>query len=66
MASGTVKYYDKEKGFGFIQPDDGGRDLYVLSVNIETQDHDLTEGQRVSYEVGMSRKGPAATKVKVM
>lgn len=66
MATGTVKWFNKDKGFGFIQPDEGGRDVYVQTVNIETPDQNLMDGQRVEYEVAVGRKGPEATKVKVI
>jgi CspA family cold shock protein len=64
MATGTVKWFNKDKGFGFIQPDEGGRDIYVHISNIETQD--LSDGQRVEYEMAMGRKGPEATQVKAI
>lgn len=64
MAKGTVKWFNKDKGFGFILPDEGGRDLYVHATNIDTSDHSLSDGQRVEYETAMGRKGPEATKVK--
>ncbi|MBX7065778.1 MAG: cold-shock protein [Parachlamydiales bacterium] len=64
MATGTVKWFNKDKGFGFIQPDDGGRDVYVHVTNIITPDANLTDGQRVEYEMAMGRKGPEAVKVK--
>ena len=64
MAKGTVKWYNKDKGFGFIAPDEGGRDLYVQALNVETPDHTLADGQRVEYEMSMGRKGPEAVRVK--
>ena len=64
MARGTVRWYDKEKGFGFIIPDDGGRDLYIQFSNIETDDHELMDNQRVEYETTLGRKGPEATHVR--
>jgi len=64
MAFGTVKWFDKNKGFGFIAPDDGGRDVYVQVTNIETPDSSLSDGQRVEFEMGMGRKGPEALHVK--
>lgn len=64
MSTGTVKWFNKDKGFGFIQPDDGGRDVYVHVTNIITPDNNLADGQRVEYEMAMGRKGPEAVKVK--
>ncbi len=66
MAKGTVKWYNKDKGFGFVSPDEGGRDIYIQTLNVETPDHNLADGQRVEYELNMGRKGPEATKVKVI
>ncbi len=64
MPKGTVKWFNKDQGFGFIMPDEGGRDIYVQTTHIETPDQLLADGQRVEYEVGMGRKGPEATHVK--
>ena len=64
MATGTVKWFSKEKGFGFIMPDEGGKDIYVQASNVDTQDNNLADGQRVEYELSMGRKGPEAIKVK--
>lgn len=66
MALGTVKWFDKNKGFGFIAPDDGGRDVYVQVTNVETPDASLSDGQRVEFEMGMGRKGPEALHVKLL
>lgn len=60
---GTIRWFNKEQGFGFITPDDGGRDVYVQTANIETEDHDLLDGQRVEFEITLGRKGPEATQV---
>jgi CspA family cold shock protein len=52
MAIGTVKWYNSEKGFGFIQPDDGGKDAFVHVSAIERAGmSDLREGQKVSFEL---------------
>ena len=52
MAIGTVKWYNAEKGFGFIQPDDGGKDAFVHVSAIERAGmSDLREGQKISYEM---------------
>lgn len=64
MSKGTVKWFNKDKGFGFIMPDEGGRDIYVQVQNVETPDNNLSDGQRVEYELSMGRKGPEAIKVK--
>jgi len=52
MPTGTVKWYNSQKGFGFIQPDDGGKDAFVHVSAIERAGMgDLTEGQTISYEL---------------
>lgn len=64
MATGTVKWFNANKGFGFITPDDGGDDLFVHHSEIKTSGYaSLDEGQKVEYEVGQGRKGPCATNV---
>ena len=63
MATGTVKWFNEEKGFGFITPDDGGKDLFVHHSETSSP---LSDGQKVEYEVGEGRKGPCATNVKVV
>ncbi|WP_269523570.1 cold-shock protein [Coraliomargarita parva] len=65
MSTGTVKWFDAGKGFGFIQPEDGGKDLFVHHSEIESNGYaSLEEGQKVQFEVGSGPKGPCATKVK--
>lgn len=61
---GTVKWFNKDKGFGFITPDDGGRDVFVHISNIEPPHDSLSDGQRVSFHTAVGRKGPEATHVK--
>ena len=52
MATGTVKWYNSTKGYGFIEPSDGGKDVFVHVSAVETSDlNTLNEGQKVSYEV---------------
>lgn len=64
MASGTVKWFNADKGFGFIAPDDGGDDLFVHHSEVRTQGYaSLNEGQKVEFTVGQGRKGPCATNV---
>ena len=64
MPTGTVKWYDPEKGFGFISRDEGGPDLFVhrSALGLET----LGEGDQVEFEAGSGLKGPAATSVTVL
>lgn len=64
MAKGTVKWFNKDQGFGFIAPDEGGRDIYVQASHIETPEQTLMDGQRVEYEASMGRKGPEAIHIK--
>ena len=61
--AGTVKWFNKDKGFGFIAPDSGERDLYVQAANVQTPDQTLYDGQRVEFEFVIGRKGPEAVKV---
>jgi CspA family cold shock protein len=65
MAGGTVKWFNDEKGYGFITPDDGSKDLFVHFSNIAGEGFkSLSEGQKVVYEAGEGRKGPEATDVR--
>ncbi|MDH5484805.1 MAG: cold-shock protein [Gammaproteobacteria bacterium] len=64
MATGTVKWFNESKGFGFIAPSDGSADVFVhFSVIEGTGFKTLNEGQEVSFEVETGPKGPQATKV---
>ena len=64
MAQGTVKWFNAEKGFGFISPDDGGKDVFVHFSAIEGGGYrSLEENQKVSYTVTQGNKGPQATAV---
>jgi cold shock protein len=64
MATGTVKWFSDDKGFGFITPDDGGRDLFVHFSGISGDGYrSLPEGQKVSYEEEAGPKGPKAVSV---
>jgi len=66
VATGTVKWFNSEKGYGFITPDDGGDDLFIHYSNIDSEGfRTLEEGQKVEYEAGQGRKGPEATKVRI-
>src|ERR1700710_530962 len=64
MATGTVKWFSDDKGFGFITPDDGGRDLFVHYSGIAGDGYrSLPEGSKVSYEEEAGPKGPKAINV---
>jgi cold shock protein len=66
MPTGTVKWFNADKGFGFITPEDGGKDLFVHHSAIEGNGYrSLDEGAKVSYETEASDKGPKAIKVNV-
>ena len=62
--TGTVKWFDNKKGYGFITPEDGSKDLFVHMSGITMEGYKtLTEDQTVHYEVGDSERGPVATNV---
>ena len=64
MAEGTVKWFSNEKGYGFITPDDGGKDLFVHFSSISGEGYrSLNDGARVSYEDEDGPKGPVAVNV---
>jgi CspA family cold shock protein len=64
MPTGTVKWFNADKGFGFITPEDGSKDLFVHHSAIEGDGYrSLDEGATVSYETVSSDKGPKAEKV---
>ena len=57
MATGTVKWYNETKGYGFIQPDNGGKDVFVHATALERAGmRGLAEGQKVSYDVESDRR----------
>jgi CspA family cold shock protein len=65
LDTGTVKWFNEKKGFGFIEPDNGGEDLFVHHSDIQTEGfRTLQEGQKVSYDTGQGPKGPKATNVR--
>ena len=67
MATGTVKWFNDSKGFGFITPDDGGKDLFAHHSNIKMDGYkSLKEGQKVSFDVTHGQNGPAATNIKAL
>ncbi|MBK8461178.1 MAG: cold-shock protein [Micropruina sp.] len=67
MAQGTVKWFNADKGFGFIEVDGGGQDVFVHYSAIETSGYrSLTEGQRVEFKVVPGNKGPQADGVRAV
>ena len=63
MPAGTVKFFNDQKGYGFITPDEG-EDLFIHVSNIQPSEGTLSDGQRVEFEIGQGRKGPAARGVR--
>ncbi len=63
MSNGTVKFFNNSKGFGFITPDEGGKDLFIHQSGLT---EDIAEGDKVSYDVEESPKGLNAVNVKVL
>lgn len=67
MPKGTVKWFNNAKGYGFIGPDDGSKDLFVHYSAVQLQGYkSLHEGQKVEYEVVQGEKGPQAANVKLL
>ena len=65
MATGTVKWFSDEKGYGFVTPDDGSKDLFVHFSGIAGEGFKtLTEGSKVEFEAVEGQKGPQATNVR--
>ena len=65
MPIGTVKFYNATKGFGFIAPETGGKDVFVHATALEAAGlHSLSEGQRVSFEIQSEARGPKAVNLK--
>lgn len=65
---GTVKWFDDGKGFGFITPEQGGKDLFAHFKEIRSESgfKSLSEGQRVQFEVTQGQKGPQASNIRVI
>lgn len=64
MATGTVKWFNDGKGFGFITPDNGGKDLFAHFSQIQGNGFkSLSEGQKVSFDETMGQKGPQASNI---
>ncbi|WP_141063599.1 transcription antiterminator/RNA stability regulator CspE [Pseudomonas lactucae] len=67
MATGTVKWFNAEKGFGFITQDEGGADVFVHFSAIQSDGFKtLEENQKVEFEIEQGQKGPQATSVRVV
>ena len=67
MPEGTVKFFNMQKGYGFIQPSDGGKDVFVhISAVQRSGLQSLVEGQRVSFEVVVERGKPAAGNLRAL
>ncbi|MGC4106953.1 MAG: cold-shock protein [Thermomicrobiales bacterium] len=66
MAVGTVKWFNTDKGYGFIQPQDGGKDVFVHITAVQAAGlRGLNEGQKVSYEIALERGKSSATNLRV-
>ena len=66
MPTGTVKFFNMDKGFGFIRPDDGTKDVFVHISAVERSGlRDLQEGQKVNFELQPDKKGPKAVNLTV-
>jgi CspA family cold shock protein len=67
MATGTVKWFNPSKGYGFIEPDNGGKDVFVHISAVEQAGIDrLSDGQKISYEIVESRGKEAAGDIKLV
>lgn len=67
MATGTVKWFNSTKGYGFISPEDGGKDVFVhISALHEAGIQQLNDGQKVSFDVAESRGKEAASEIKLI
>lgn len=67
MSTGVVKWFNAEKGFGFIVPDDGGKDLFAHYSEIRSEGYKtLQDNQRVSFDVDAGPKGPSAKNIQIV
>ncbi len=65
-SKGKIKFFNSQKGFGFIIPDDGSEELFVHTTNVMGNAQSLREGQKVEYVKRPGRKGPEATEVTLL
>jgi cold shock protein len=65
-SKGTIKFFNSQKGFGFITPENGGKELFVHANNVQGDTNALREGQKVEYVEGQGRKGPEAIEVSLV
>lgn len=66
MLKGTIKFYHSDRGYGYIAPDDGSRDLYFEQSQFLRKDQHIAEGMRVSYNKTLTPKGPQATDIETL
>lgn len=67
MTTGTVKFFNTTKGFGFITPEDGSKDVFVHISSVQASGMDtLSDGQNVSFDVEPDRKGPKAVNIRAV
>lgn len=65
-SKGTIKFFNSQKGFGFITPDNGGKDIFVHANNVQGDPKSLREGSKVEFREAPGRKGPEAVDVSMI
>ena len=67
MANGTVKWFNTTKGFGFIEPEEGGKDVFIHITALQAAGiQNIKDGQKISYEIAISRGKEAAAEIKIL